>query len=291
MSFLINKDKFFDIENGFTRLKSNDSDVAALRNIGDALSSLTQRTIVVNTIRPENKSQSCFIMCVYPDESVLDAIINAIVMEDKDSVIEKIWNDSTKWNIEIDTRILTPMANFTEKELTALILHEVGHIIYSNSVPMKISKIIKYEFATSKIVNKELLKDTFFSKLLYIPLLNLCQSTKNKDSLRIELKADKYSANSGVYYVQYPDVGQRVFIPFYHLKDDSISAYVIIDNTSGTSKYYISMSDGTYGYPETLYENFTKDNIVKYKEIKFKDASEVNYCEIKKATASVGGYK
>ena len=101
----------------------------------------------------------------------------------------------------------------------------------------------------------------------------------------------KYSSDKGVYYVQYPDVGERVFIPFYHLKDESISAYVIIDNTSGSSKYYISMGDGTYGYPETLYENFTKDNIMKYSDFKYKDDSEVNYCEITKSKASVGGLK
>lgn len=126
---------------------------------------------------------------------------------------------------------------------------------------------------------------------LYVTNRMIDKTKQLIDENYLECDNYKYSANSGVYYVQYPDVGQRVFIPFYHLKDDSISAYVIIDNTSGTSKYYISMSDGTYGYPETLYENFTKDNIVKYKEIKFKDASEVNYCEIKKATVSVGSYK
>lgn len=197
MSLLINNDKFADIENAFTRLKANDNDTAALRNIADALASVMNRTFSVTTIHPTNKSQECMVMSVYPDESVLDRLVEAIVTEQKDAIIAKIWNDTTKWNIEIDTRILTSDANLTEKELTALILHEVGHIVYSNTIPMRIAKIIRLEFVSTSIVNKELLKDTFFSKLLYIPLINACAANRHKASIKTEMNADKYVMQCG----------------------------------------------------------------------------------------------
>lgn len=197
MPFVINKDKFSEIETAFTRLKANQTDSAALSRIGEALSSLVGKTIVVSSVGPTAKNQECMVMCIYPDESILDQLVDAIITEQKDQMIGKIWNSSMKWNVEIDTRILQNDANLTESELTALILHECGHIIYSNSIPMRIAKIIRYEFAKTSMVNKQLLKDTFFSKLLYIPLINACAANRHKASMRTEMHADKYVMQCG----------------------------------------------------------------------------------------------
>ena len=197
MKININKEKFNDIENSFTRLKENESEVNALSKISDALSSLTGKTIVVNTIRPESKNQDCFVMSVYPDESVIDAIVDAILTEKNDSILGQLWNSSSKWNIEIDTRILSKDVGLDEKELTALLLHEVGHIIYSNTIPFRIAKVLRFEFAKVNMLSKALIKDSFFKKLLYFPILNACNSTKNKNSIKEEIKSDKYSAQAG----------------------------------------------------------------------------------------------
>lgn len=195
MSLLLNKDKFQDIENAFSTLKGNESEVSSLRKISDALGSITGRTIEVTTVRPESKNQECTVMSVYPDESVLDSLIGAIINEDNDAVIQKIWNDTTKWHIEIDTRIL--QSDMTPRELTALILHEVGHIIASNSIPNKISKIVRFSYAKTNLVHKQLLKDTFFSKLLYLPILNACKFDRHKSVMKAELNADKYTMQAG----------------------------------------------------------------------------------------------
>lgn len=197
MPFIINKDKFSEIETAFTRLKANQTDSAALSRIGEALSSLVGKTIAVSTVSPTSKNQECMVMCIYPDESILDKLVDAIISEEKDQIIGQIWNSSMKWNIEIDTQILMNDANLDEKELTALILHECGHIIHSNSIPMRIAKIVRYEFAKTSMVNKQLLRDTFFSKLLYIPLINACAANRSKASMRTEMHADKYVMKSG----------------------------------------------------------------------------------------------
>lgn len=86
-----------------------------------------------------------------------------------------------------------------------------------------------------------------------------------------------YSKDKGKYYIEYSDIGNIAYIPL-HSYMDIIGGYVIIDNTSGNSKYYVSISDGTYGYPETLYEKVDIDTIVSYERIY--ERSDINYCRI-----------
>ncbi len=97
-----------------------------------------------------------------------------------------------------------------------------------------------------------------------------------------------YSKNYGVYYIEYADIGEVAYIPL-HAYKDVISAYIIIDNTSGSSKYYISMSDGTLGYPETLYNNVNVDSVISYKDIVKRN--NINICHNTKQKATVGGMK
>ena len=97
-----------------------------------------------------------------------------------------------------------------------------------------------------------------------------------------------YSKNYGVYYIEYADIGEVAYIPL-HAYKDVISAYIIIDNTNGNSNYYISMSDGTLGYPETLYNNVNVDSVVSYKEITKRN--NINICHNTKQKATVGGLK
>lgn len=193
----INKEKFADVENAFTRLKASEHDTSALSKISDALHSITGKNISVITISPTNKAQACRIMSVYPEESTIDAVIQAIITEQHDAIIQRVWNESTKWTVEIDTRILSSDANLTERELTALLLHEVGHIVYSNSIPMKISKVVRLQYAKSNMVTKQLLKNNFFSKVLAFPILHACNMDTNKNGVKAELQADKYPLNAG----------------------------------------------------------------------------------------------
>lgn len=193
----INKEKFSDIENAFTRLKSNESDSAALRLLSDALCSLTGKTITANVIKPESKNQDCVVMSIYPEESTVNAIINSIVSEENDSSLVKIWNDTGAWVLEIDSRILTRDVNLTEKELASLVLHEVGHVVYSNTVPMRIAKVIRFEFAKCNFLTKQLMKDSLFSKLLCFPIIHACNFNKDKRAMKHEIEADTYSIKAG----------------------------------------------------------------------------------------------
>lgn len=197
MQISINKEKLNDIENAFSRLKTSSSDISALRTISDSLKGLTGKNIQVKLVKPENDRQECTVMSVYPEESTLDKIINAIVTEQSDSVLVDIWNKNESWVIEVDERMLMDVVGLTPRELTSLLLHEVGHAIYSNSLPMRISRVIRFEFARTGIITKQVLKNNLFTKLLYFPLLNVCNLKVDKSNINEEIYADKYSVKSG----------------------------------------------------------------------------------------------
>lgn len=78
-----------------------------------------------------------------------------------------------------------------------------------------------------------------------------------------------YYNDTGVYYFNYYDLGKSVFLPLYYMRD-GIEAYVKVDNSSGTSKYYVSMSDGTYGFEEVDIDELTVRKVTKVSSIEFK---------------------
>lgn len=88
-----------------------------------------------------------------------------------------------------------------------------------------------------------------------------------------------YSNDRGTYYIYYSDIGNNIYLPFYYMRE-AISGYVVVDNNNGSSKYYVSMSDGYYGFDETLLSEVNINTIVEYKEIIPKDKDKVNYCTV-----------
>jgi hypothetical protein len=193
----INKDKLSDLENAFTRLKANNSDAAALRNIADALHSLTNKNFTVSTVSPTDKNETCYVMTVYPDESTIDLIIDSIVNEQNDEIVKRIWNSTGNWIVEIDTRILQEKIGLSEKELTALLMHEVGHVMYNDSIPQRICKVVRFEYARTSLSIKNILREKIFHKVLVFPVLHACLHTRDKSTLKNEARADKYAISSG----------------------------------------------------------------------------------------------
>ena len=181
------------IENGFKVLKENPSSEVGLELIRSSTENIFPYTFHVNIINVKDSSP-LFVMSVFPDKSTLDKVIDAIVSNDN-KAISKIWSQAKDWTIEIDGRILNPaIVDLTEKELAAIYCHEIGHIIYSNSIPNRLSMVLQYEIAVSS--NKFLIRDKFFKKFLSLPVLNSCRVNKN-ESIKEEIKADKFAKKLG----------------------------------------------------------------------------------------------
>ena len=137
-------------------------------------------------------------MSVYPDRSTIDKIVDSIA-KNESHMISKLWKQTKEWTIEMDQRIFNrDYIDLNARELTAIFCHEIGHIIQSNSIPNRLVTILQYELAKTSVSNKALLRDKFFRKILSLPIINACMGGDHeKDSIKIEIKADKFVKSMG----------------------------------------------------------------------------------------------
>lgn len=79
-------------------------------------------------------------------------------------------------------------------------------------------------------------------------------------------EGENYSNQNGVYYFYIGDVGDE-FNLFLQMMRDPIEAYIKVENNNGESHYYITMSDGKKGFPETLSSDIYPNTVVNYDKI------------------------
>lgn len=75
-----------------------------------------------------------------------------------------------------------------------------------------------------------------------------------------------YNSSAGNYYISYTDLGKSVYLPLYMMRNP-ISAYVRIDNDKNPSEYYVSMSDGEYGFKETIESDIVPEDVGEYNQV------------------------
>lgn len=168
-----------------------------LSEISNILTKCFGKNINVNIIT-NNSKDSFFVMSIIPDESVIEKITASIMVSDKKDIVSELWKDCDNWTLEMDSRIFdTFTVDLSAQELTALVLHEIGHVINTNAVSSKINNVIKYKIATSPVTAKVVMSNNSFSKLLHIPIINGCVFNKTKASLKNELRADNFAVRMG----------------------------------------------------------------------------------------------
>lgn len=94
----------------------------------------------------ENKSRKFFGATVFPTESLCDKVISSILQDRSklDTVID-VWRENKEWVIELDSiAIYDSKLNANPQELVAILLHEIGHTVYSNTVPQRLFKVIRF---------------------------------------------------------------------------------------------------------------------------------------------------
>ena len=75
-----------------------------------------------------------------------------------------------------------------------------------------------------------------------------------------------YYENTGVYYFKYQDLGDFVYLPLYYQREP-IRGYVKVDNTTGVSRYFVSITDGKLGISEDLIDNVNIDSVSEFSEL------------------------
>lgn len=156
-------------------------------------------TNIKTVIIENNTKDSFFVMSIVPDEFVVDKIATLIMNgSNKDDFVSELWKNCDNWTLEIDSNIFDDkIVNLTAEELTALVLHEIGHVVNTNAIPTKINKVLKYKIATSPITTKAIMSNNKFIKFLYLPIISGCTFNKNRASLKNELRADNFVVKMG----------------------------------------------------------------------------------------------
>lgn len=191
------------IDKAFEQLKRRPNDISLTRDIGTIISKATGKNVVVKIINMSSDSDSqSFLMSITPDESTIDKIMYCLINDDSKDLISSAWEACNNWTIEIDRRILVDAnANFLPRELTALLMHEVQHMLYSVSTRNRICNVFKMCFVKQSIEIKNVLKNGMFSKL-NLPILNnlftvAISIPANAKDLKKELDADKFAVKMG----------------------------------------------------------------------------------------------
>ena len=196
MQIKLNKEKFKAIEGSFLIMLEDHSSSASLKVIKNSLEEcFPDYEFDIRITDPINNQSPLFVMSVYPELTTIDKIINAVLSNKNTDAIKKLWETNKKWTIEIDGKLFKKeVIDVNEKELTAMLLHEIGHIVYSTSLPNRISLIMRYEISKTTMQNKVMAKNNIFSTIMALPILDSCISDgkKTPSSIREEIKADSF---------------------------------------------------------------------------------------------------
>ena len=188
------KDSFIDLGDAL-QSKNKGKIKTALDNLGKSISDSIKKSVTVTLIHTKSKDEF-FGMSVTPDKSTIDKISEIVVnAEGSLDSIKMLWEKASSWRIDIDDVLF----NFlSAEELTAVVLHEIGHIIDTDSVPTRLHNIVQFGLATNPVVQRAMMiSKGLFSKFVMIPVSLSCQMNYDKASIRKEIKADKMASMNG----------------------------------------------------------------------------------------------
>lgn len=188
------------IEESFSSIKSNPkgNHRQAFEAIKRVLSRRYDLKVEINIV--ENSGLEFFGMSIYPAEDVVDKMVDSLVEgTNRIEVIEELWSKNKNWIIDIDSILLYDIAlNTNPSEITAILLHEIGHTVHSNEIPNRVGRVLKYSHMNLSVSVKKLTRWTKARKLLGLAFIEGC-SNKNfhSNGLRKEIQADKLAIKEG----------------------------------------------------------------------------------------------
>lgn len=192
------KTDLLELEKCFSELKMGGNQEKISKQISRILTRMFKQDFTVNVCK--NNTNKFFGMSVFPSVSTCETLISAIMTNQShvDTVIE-VWKKNEKWNIEIDTIALYDSnLNVNPSELVSILLHEVGHTIYSNSVPQRLFNVFKYEMLNVKMKTRNMFNNSKLRTLMVPSVLEACSIKMYKFlNTREEMDADKFVVEMG----------------------------------------------------------------------------------------------
>lgn len=131
-----------------TEIKSRGPSPQVLRQLKDELNKFFKDTKCEEVLFTNNTDKMFFGMCVLP----------RIHDEDISHILEGKPRRYDKYYLEIDSKLLSPILGLTSRELVAILLHEVGHVINDTTASREISKAMNVYIAKQgvTITNKDI---------------------------------------------------------------------------------------------------------------------------------------
>ena len=135
-------------------------------------------------------------MSVRPSQAYTDQLVSMMLDEQKWQIVIFRWKDIKDWVIDIDKRMIKKDVGMTATELTAILLHEIGHIVIDGAFVNKFHNILEQQLARAGFQVRSMAQHSFFSKIMQLPLINLMSTGRYRDDaqLKEEIKADKFAA-------------------------------------------------------------------------------------------------
>ncbi len=191
---------YANIEKCFSDLKQNPKDKEPLQRIERSLKHKFGMEFSVTVVH--NKTNEFFGMSVYPEVSMLDMLVAELIKDgnhhERESSVSKIWAEQNKWVIEIDDMILEDYnLNANPSEMTAVLIHEIGHVTYSNTVPVRALKAVRYQLTKLNYKAKQIIKWKRAQRLLDLVVIEACSSKSFSKYSKDELNADKFAFKQG----------------------------------------------------------------------------------------------
>lgn len=147
-----------------------------------------------------NTTNTFFGMTIYPSISTMDLMVESIMNRNSTmSDITKLWAENKEWNVEIDSILLYDMnLNASPSEMTAVLLHEIGHVVNSNAIPQRIYKILKFKILKLNYQIKQLVSTDKIRKIFNITIAESCEiKNYNYIDTKAESDADIFVVHNG----------------------------------------------------------------------------------------------
>lgn len=187
------------IEKGFEWYIQNQDEKKLLSYIITTLERNTKKKYNASVVN-KNMKEAFFGCRVFPDQMELEQVA-AKVLDDSVSYsdIYNTWANIQNWVIEIDAQVFNRYElNLNPSELTAIILHEIGHVIYYDSAVERFYRAFRECQIRYKIADKASTKILY--RLYMIPLSISCaQKTwvERGNGRKLEVNADALVVEQG----------------------------------------------------------------------------------------------
>lgn len=185
------------IEECFMNIKKGDNIKENLNTIKRFLNRQYSMAECVDIHYSNNSSSKLFGMNVFPD----DKTVNNFIQSNKKNAQDLLFKNKIGYIIDLDSKLFTDKTlNFNEGEITAILLHEIGHIAI-NTEFLRNLQLLFIETATKNEINiysSEMDKYNDVISALFI--YNFVDKTKINNRVKnyeVEIKADDFAIQQG----------------------------------------------------------------------------------------------